>query len=391
MCQSVRAPAIFTISLKYFAKSFEAILCVCQVDSIPLQEQLFHFGSLQSLTKLIPLAETRDCFGGIPRCGNGRKAIKSERSNIIMREIQLTCLIAVLCISGLKAGAQDSSFLTNGLLAYYPLAGNANDASGNGNNGTVNGATLTQDRFGRFGMAYEFNGSNSYISANVPNLPTGAAPRTASLWAKAQFPPTGDTLFWSGTAQNRQAFGLIINSSPLTWQGQSWGGGDDVNSGVPVDANWHHVVATYDGSKLSIFIDGNATGALSIGIYTPLSPVLIGAAFDSSIAGTTSANSGFFKGSIGDVRIFNRALSPQEIAQLYKVEAFISGIVLTPSVTITTSGNTGQAYSLQYCIDLTGSNWSVLATNLIPQGNLLVFPDTNAVSQPKRYYRVIAQ
>ncbi|MGA9778350.1 MAG: hypothetical protein ACLPRE_04365 [Limisphaerales bacterium] len=40
------------------------------------------------------------------------------------------------------------TFLTNGLLAYYPFNGNANDASGNGNNGVVYGATLTTDRFG---------------------------------------------------------------------------------------------------------------------------------------------------------------------------------------------------------------------------------------------------
>ena len=51
----------------------------------------------------------------------------------------------------------------NGLVAYYPFNGNANDASGNGNNGTVYGATLTADRFGSVASAYEFNGTNAYI------------------------------------------------------------------------------------------------------------------------------------------------------------------------------------------------------------------------------------
>ena len=47
---------------------------------------------------------------------------------------------------------------TNGLVAYYPFNGNANDASGNGNNGIVNGATLTTDRLGNMNSAYTFNG-----------------------------------------------------------------------------------------------------------------------------------------------------------------------------------------------------------------------------------------
>jgi len=48
--------------------------------------------------------------------------------------------------------------LKDGLVAYYPFNGNANDESGNGNNGTVYGATLTTDRFGNTNKAYSFDG-----------------------------------------------------------------------------------------------------------------------------------------------------------------------------------------------------------------------------------------
>jgi hypothetical protein len=48
--------------------------------------------------------------------------------------------------------------LKDGLVAHYPFNGNANDESGNGNNGTVNGATLTTDRFGNMNKAYSFDG-----------------------------------------------------------------------------------------------------------------------------------------------------------------------------------------------------------------------------------------
>jgi len=53
--------------------------------------------------------------------------------------------------------------LNDGLIAHYPFNGNANDASGNGNHGTVNGATLTEDRFGNADSAYKFDGQDDYI------------------------------------------------------------------------------------------------------------------------------------------------------------------------------------------------------------------------------------
>src|SRR5450631_1606614 len=79
----------------------------------------------------------------------------------------LTLSTALLAVLLTNATAQ--SFLTNGLVAYYPFNGNANDASGNGINGTVNGATLIPDRFGIANRAYSFNGVDNYVGfAGVP-------------------------------------------------------------------------------------------------------------------------------------------------------------------------------------------------------------------------------
>jgi len=71
--------------------------------------------------------------------------------------------------------------LNDGLVAYYPFNGNANDESGNGNHGTVNGATLTDNRFGNPNSAYNFDGSNDYIDA-----PTnfGYTTFTVTAWIK---------------------------------------------------------------------------------------------------------------------------------------------------------------------------------------------------------------
>jgi hypothetical protein len=298
-----------------------------------------------------------------------------------MKTIQLPVLMAGFLFSTFNSEAQSNGFITNGLIGYFPFNGNANDQSGNANNGAVFGATLTSNRFGVPETAYQFNGTDNYIAANAPNLPTVAEPRTVSLWAKAQTLSNGVCLIFWGTGQNREGFGIIINP-PYTWQGQTWGGGDDVNSGVVVDTNWHQIVVVYSGSVLSISIDGAQKGTLSESINTPLSPLTIG--------GNTNANAlQFFSGAISDVRIYDRALSPQEVSALFAAESSVtSGIVLLPAITI--QGVVGMSYSIEYTSNLSSSNWTVL-TNVFLQTTNYLFPDTSAVGQPQRFYQVVPQ
>ena len=70
-------------------------------------------------------------------------------------------VIAILLVFNIsERGYAD---LNDGLVAYYPFNGNANDESGNGNNGIVYGATLAVDRYGKPNGAYYFDGSSNYI------------------------------------------------------------------------------------------------------------------------------------------------------------------------------------------------------------------------------------
>ena len=73
----------------------------------------------------------------------------------------LTILFSVLGVS------QAQLFLTNGLVSFYPFNGNAHDAIGT-NNGTIYGAVLSTNRFGKSNSAYLFNGSSSYIDLGQP-------------------------------------------------------------------------------------------------------------------------------------------------------------------------------------------------------------------------------
>ena len=93
----------------------------------------------------------------------------------------------------LHANAQ--SWLTNGLIAYYPFNGNANDESGNGNNGTVTAATLALDRFGIANAAYAFDGASSMITA--PDSPSLRIPGdiTVACWVNLASTPSRGTRF----------------------------------------------------------------------------------------------------------------------------------------------------------------------------------------------------
>jgi len=79
--------------------------------------------------------------------------------------------LALLC-----SGAQANADISSGLAASFPFNGNANDASGNGNNGVVYGATLIADRFGNANSAYSFDGTDDYVRiADSPGSRNGDA------------------------------------------------------------------------------------------------------------------------------------------------------------------------------------------------------------------------
>ena len=89
------------------------------------------------------------------------------------------CLFVLLGNQCLLAGLND------GLVAYYPFNGNANDVTSNANNGVVYGATLTSDRFGNPNSAYHFNGTSDYIMVeDSPSLRPQEV--TVAAWANPE-------------------------------------------------------------------------------------------------------------------------------------------------------------------------------------------------------------
>jgi hypothetical protein len=103
-------------------------------------------------------------------------------------------LILATALLSISTFAQIPTYVpANGLVGWWPFNGNANDESGNGNNGTVNGATLTTDRFGNANSAYDFDGVSNYIDCGPLNaIPSTVQDITQNAWVLA---PTDQTTF----------------------------------------------------------------------------------------------------------------------------------------------------------------------------------------------------
>ena len=205
---------------------------------------------------------------------------------------------------------------TNGLVAYYPFNGNANDESGNNLNGTVYGATLTTDKSGTPNKAYYFNGSNNYIkilSNTLLNLPTytiavwinverfsGSNAEAGEILAKGIYPNYNYNLAAGVNNTNTLGTGTTSNGNYADFQSTN-----TFNA-----KTWYLLAVTNDGSNLKMTVNTVSNGSISVGtIQTNNNDIYIG-----RYEGDTRW---FYKGKIDDIRIYNRALTETEIQQIY--------------------------------------------------------------------------
>lgn len=151
----------------------------------------------------------------------------------------------------------------NGLLLWYPFCGNANDASGNGRHGTVNGAELTADRFGTPNHAYRIEeGGNGIDSPFQFKDPT--AERTFSIWFMTESWGSDRPGYYQGHA-GKGKVDLIygVNAALSIWDNGTAGLDgpyhNAVFTGEPLEANkWHHVCLSYSGrmDAISVWVNG---------------------------------------------------------------------------------------------------------------------------------------
>jgi hypothetical protein len=228
-------------------------------------------------------------------------------------------LLAALLLFGSSAEiAFSQSNLTNGLVAYYPFDGNANDASGNANNGTVSNAQLTNDRFGITNSAYQFNGTNSAIL--FPGAPlTNIDNWTLTAWMNPAVLPQQGVALTVGHdgASPYNGYWLMISGGGSEVPGTHPSAGYptvgmvDSAYSLPTNGVWYHVVMLRESGVTKFYVNGSQTPGT--GAIAPIAPTGL------TIGSMTGAN--FFNGALDDVRIYNRALSSNEVSQLYQYES----------------------------------------------------------------------
>jgi hypothetical protein len=239
---------------------------------------------------------------------------------------------------------------SNGLVGWWPFNGNANDESGNGNNGTVNGATLTTDRFGNVGKAYSFDGVNDYIQILNTLLNGGYQSYSFSYWYKKNSPPLIDEMVINDRVSNTSGFKYASNfvnpfsgaqaciaSQNISSQSSC------VNLNTPASSqsngNWRNITFTLDAfTNISkIYLDGILEGSI---IFNPsnwpnnTSSTYLGA---SPLA---ISDQQWFNGQLDDIGFWNRALTQQEITDLYNGNICYQNITVTDTLLINT-GITG--------------------------------------------------
>ena len=221
--------------------------------------------------------------------------------------------------------------LNRGLIAFYPMSGNARDGTGYCNHAQVfGGATLGPDRFGVVNSSYQFNGQGQYLEASHANH-LNTLPLSMGFWFRTATTdlPTSElglvgkyrAEFWNGYQAIMQPDGTIWPWYVLS-RGQDVIGRYDVNGdnnppfqSAPLnDAQWHHMVFTIDSGGGKMYVDGQLVSQKdwrgTPTVVTSDLPLTIG-----QYLGHNSPT-GSFHGSIDEVRLYNRALSANEVLEL---------------------------------------------------------------------------
>jgi hypothetical protein len=239
-----------------------------------------------------------------------------------MRSFKQRFFRAVYSTAPLPA-SQVLSDITNGLEAWYPLAGDLNDYSGNGNNGTGMGTlAYTSGPLNVANTALGFDGTDTYIYANnVSSAIANSTPITISGWIHPndtrgvygcfgfRAPGDGPGAFYIDTLTTGDYEVRFRNSA-----------GTAVTMNAPITPGaWTFVALTYDGSTLTFYTNGvvaasaPASGSFGVGNL----PFYIGG------TGYTLTELPDFP--MAGVRLYNTAITPAQMGQLY-TNGIVNGV-----------------------------------------------------------------
>ena len=235
-------------------------------------------------------------------------------------------------IAPVAVAAAFTPWQTN-LLGWYPFRGDAADASGNANNGSVTGATLTSDRFGVAQRAYAFNGSDQSVRLS------GSSPlnssRTLSLWvlpgANSGY---GMPILTGGNSGAADFLGVGATSGPCNFGANRlylhhWGQACLDSTVTLSSGTWNHIAVVYDDSAsgtLTFYRNGTKAASVAGNLHDyEISTLLLGG---NNLSGLTTKPA--FKGSLDELTVYNRALNDAELLSLYYRQA-VTSVITSPT------------------------------------------------------------
>ncbi|MBN2011166.1 T9SS type A sorting domain-containing protein [candidate division KSB1 bacterium] len=213
------------------------------------------------------------------------------------------------------------------VLAYYPFNGNANDESGNGNNGFVYGPVLTEDRYGNSNSAYYFDGTDDFILLGDTDFLKPRFPMTLIAWINldcdAYYPP----VFVNNYCEDHYN-GIIFNIVYDNYLAINFGNGDFVGpqsrrsktgTTLLLPNRWYHIAVIIRGVyNMELYVNGQNDGGTYSGngsslVYTE-GPAKLGVADGSRYEGGER----FFKGKMDDIYFCDHAFTSQQIMSHYQ-------------------------------------------------------------------------
>ena len=268
--------------------------------------------------------------------------------------------------------AQVPSYVpANGLVGWWPFNGNADDESGNGNNGNNNGATLSTDRNGNVNSAYSFNGTSSIV-VNTPSF-TFIENQDFSVSCYAYVTPqsisdpfvgygniaSGNYVWYLGEYNSIMKFGVAKQQS--FWS--------DIaipsSTTFPELNSWYHIVGVKNNGVISLYINGISVGSANQIIQGAIATNL------PLTFGWFTGTGQFMNGKLDDIGIWNRALTPQEITNLYTSTVPPTAAVLSGDATICAGTSTNLSVAVTggtapYTVTVTDGTNNYIATGASP-------------------------
>jgi len=210
--------------------------------------------------------------------------------------------------------------VTGGLVGYWNFdegTGNiATDNSGKGNDGTIHGATWTIS--GKVNKGLNFDGDRDYVDCGSDGSLNFSGPFTISVWINPHSVETRQDVVVRMPVDNSGGYGLRVEGNAIQKDatlllmypsGGIYNGMSTTKGIIKEEGKWYHVVAVLDETTVSIYVNKEKDSSLPTPSLTlSESPLFIGAF-------TNGANG--FNGIIDEVKIFNRALTPEEILEEY--------------------------------------------------------------------------